>query len=56
VYANSPSWTAIHLGQFFGKALILAGLLVLFFTLDVSEGYPAGWGSSVPFRPVWRWH
>jgi hypothetical protein len=39
-YANSPIWTAVHLGQFAGMALILAGLMVLFFALDVSEGAP----------------
>ena len=40
VYANSSSWTAIHLGQFVGTAVFLAGLLVLFFALNVSEGTP----------------
>ena len=39
-YANSSSWTAVHLAQFAGMALILAGLLVLFFALDLSEGAP----------------
>jgi hypothetical protein len=39
-YANSSSWTAIHLGEFAGMALILAGLLVLFFALGLSEGVP----------------
>jgi hypothetical protein len=38
VFANSSSWTAIHLGEFVGMALILAGLLVLYFALNVSEG------------------
>ena len=40
VYANSSSWTAIHLGQFVGTAVFLAGLLVLFFALNVSQGSP----------------
>ena len=39
-YANSSSWAAIHLGQFVGTAVIIAGLLVLFFALNVSEGTP----------------
>jgi hypothetical protein len=39
-YANSSSWAAIHLGQFVGMAVLLAGLLVLFFALDVSQGTP----------------
>ncbi len=40
VYANSSSWAAIHLGQFIGEAVLIAGLLVLFFALNVSEGTP----------------
>jgi hypothetical protein len=39
-YANSSSWTAVHLGQFVGMAVLLAGLLVLFFALGVSQGTP----------------
>ena len=39
-YANSADWTAVHLGQFVGSAVITAGLLVLFFALNVSEGTP----------------
>jgi hypothetical protein len=39
-YANGSSWTAIHLGQFVGTAVITAGLLVLFFALNLSEGTP----------------
>jgi hypothetical protein len=39
-YAASGDWTAVHLGQFVGTAVILAGLLVLFFALNVSEGTP----------------
>lgn len=40
-YANSAQWTAIHLGQFAGLAVFLAGLLALFFALNVSSGMPA---------------
>ncbi len=43
-YANSSSWTAIHFGQFVGTAGITAGLLVLFFALNVSEGTPSWLG------------
>jgi hypothetical protein len=37
-YAGSGLWTAVHLGQFTGMAILLAGLLALFFTLDVQAG------------------
>ena len=37
-YAGSASWTAVHLGQFAGMAVIIAGLLVLYFALDVRVG------------------
>ena len=39
-YAASGNWIAIHLGQFVGTAVIMAGLLVLFFALNISEGTP----------------
>ena len=39
-YANSAVWTAVHLGQFVGTAVLIAGLLVLFFALNVSQGTP----------------
>src|SRR5919202_1365633 len=41
-YAASGPWTAVHLGQFAGLAVIIAGLLVLFYALDVHAG-AAGW-------------
>jgi hypothetical protein len=34
-YAASHLWTPVHLGQFAGMALIIAGLVVLFFALTV---------------------
>ena len=37
-YAGSASWTAVHLGQFAGMAVIIAGLLVLDFGLDARAG------------------
>jgi hypothetical protein len=33
-YARSDSWTAVHLGQFVAMAMIIAGLLALYFALD----------------------
>jgi hypothetical protein len=41
-YAGSGIWKAVHLGQFAGTAILLAGLLALFFALDVQAG-PARW-------------
>ncbi len=41
-YANSNYWTALHLGQFAGMAIIIAGLLALFFALNFRSGMP-GW-------------
>ena len=37
-YASSASWTAVHLGQFAGMAVMIAGLLALYFVLDVRAG------------------
>jgi hypothetical protein len=37
-YARSGSWKVVHLGQFAGMAILLAGLLALFFALDVPAG------------------
>src|SRR5918911_463067 len=37
-YARSGSWTAVHVGQFLAMAILLAGLLALFFALDVQDG------------------
>jgi hypothetical protein len=39
-YAASRAWAAVHLGEFVGMAVLLAGLLVLFFALNVSQGTP----------------
>jgi hypothetical protein len=43
-YASSRNWTAVHLGQFVGMAVIIAGLLVLFFALNIHHG-TAGWAA-----------
>src|SRR5215211_6059949 len=54
IYASSASWTAVHLGQFFGMAVIIAGLLVLHFALDLHAGGAAWAARLVPSLP--RWH
>ncbi|VVB91897.1 Uncharacterised protein [uncultured archaeon] len=41
-YARSGNWTAIHLGEFASTMIVVAGLIVLFFALNVSSGIP-GW-------------
>ncbi|MCC6455851.1 MAG: hypothetical protein IT328_12945 [Caldilineaceae bacterium] len=43
-YAASANWTAIHLGQFVGMAVLIAGLVVLFFALDTHVG-TSGWAA-----------
>jgi hypothetical protein len=43
-YARSAIWKAVHLGQFAGIAILVAGLLALFFALDVRDG-TARWAS-----------
>jgi hypothetical protein len=45
-YARSASWTAVHLGQFAGMAVIIAGLLALYFALDVRTG-GAAWAARL---------
>lgn len=37
-YAASAIWTAVHLAQFAGMAVFIAGLLVLSFALDLTGG------------------
>src|SRR5215471_16065267 len=39
-YTMSSSWAAIHLGEFLGVVSNTAGLLVLFFALNVWQGTP----------------
>ena len=41
-YASSGSWIAIHFGQFVLMVVLLLGLLVLFFALNVRSGI-LGW-------------
>jgi hypothetical protein len=40
-YASSSNWTAVHLGQFVGLAVLIMGLLVLFVVLNVHSGLMA---------------
>jgi hypothetical protein len=37
-YASSDIWIGVHLAQFAGMALLIAGLLALWFALNVREG------------------
>jgi hypothetical protein len=37
-YADSANWTLVHLGQFAGMLVIIAGLLVLFRALNIRSG------------------
>jgi hypothetical protein len=39
-YANSTIWTVVHLGQFVGMAIFLAGLLALYAALRTDPGTP----------------
>jgi len=39
-YAQSSSWIAVHLGVFVGVALIVAGLVVLFYALNLRQRMP----------------
>ena len=39
-YLMSSDWAAVHLVEFAGAAITTAGLLVLFFALDISQGTP----------------
>jgi hypothetical protein len=40
-YASSPSWTTVHLGQFAGMVVIIAGLVVLRVALGAHGGVSA---------------
>ncbi len=39
-YAHSAGWTADHLGWFLEATVLIAGLLVLFWALDLRDGVP----------------
>lgn len=38
VYAGSGNWTAVHVGQFVAMGILLAGLLALYFGVDLRVG------------------
>jgi hypothetical protein len=44
-YAASATWTAVHLGQFVGMAVVIAGLLTLVVALNAGAPRP-GWASG----------
>jgi hypothetical protein len=44
-YAHSNNWTAVHLIQFVGVALLIAGLLALYSALNLTEGATRRLGS-----------
>jgi len=45
-YAQSANWTVVHLGQFAGMAIIISGLLFLFFALNTNvAATTSGWVS-----------
>ena len=48
-YAGSGIWTAVHVGQFACMAIMLAGLLALFFALDV-QAWNGEMGGSIRCR------
>lgn len=39
-FAHSSIWTGVHLGQFLATAVVTAGLLVLFYGLNITAGMP----------------
>ena len=43
-YANSVYWGAVHMGQFAGMAVLLAGVIALVFALAGKAGVPGGVG------------
>jgi hypothetical protein len=45
-YAGSGIWTAVHVGQFAGMTILLAGLLTLCFALDVQTA-AASWAGRL---------
>jgi hypothetical protein len=47
-YAHSASWTAVHLGQFAGMAVIITGLLLFYVAL-------LAWTYSQPLRRTRSW-
>jgi hypothetical protein len=46
-YAASANWTSVHLGQFVGMAVLVAGLLVLFGALYATAAGPPQWAARL---------
>jgi hypothetical protein len=40
-YAQSSSWTAVHLAEFAAMAITITGLLVLFYALNLADAVPS---------------
>ncbi len=49
VYAASPEWDGVHLGEFAGMAVLIAGLIILVLAFNTRESTPgvAGWLGAV---------
>jgi hypothetical protein len=45
-YAGNDIWKAVHVGQFLAMAVIIAGLLVFYFALDIRAG-GAAWAARL---------
>ena len=41
-YAQSDSWTIVHLGEYFGFLLLLGGLVALYYSISAKPGVGAG--------------
>src|SRR5829696_5691877 len=41
-YAQSDSWTTVHLGEYFGFLLLLGGLVALYYSVSAKPGVGAG--------------
>ncbi len=41
-YAQSESWTTVHLGEYFGFLLLLGGLVALYYSIRAKRGVGAG--------------
>ena len=41
-YANSDSWTTVHLAEYFGFLLLIGGLVALYYSISAKPGASAG--------------
>src|SRR3982750_1449223 len=51
-YANSAYWGAVHMGQFAGMAVLLAGVVALVFALAGKGNVPGGVGRFAAISAV----